>query len=58
MNPEPEVLLQIGVPNVYLIRFESITAEDAQKATIETKRGSGPLGLDADVWQKILSSTS
>ena len=40
----------------HLIKFESIDVEKIQKAAVKTQGGSGPSGMDADEWKRILTS--
>ena len=51
--PDPIILLPDEAQNIHPIRNEDITAEEVRKAAINTKRGSGPSGLDADGWHRI-----
>ena len=58
INPEPDLLLPDGAPNVHPIRFESTTAEEVWKIAMATKEYHSPSRLEADCWQKIMNSTS
>ena len=51
-----DALLPGEVPMVQPIIFESIDEDMVLKAAQITKGGSGPSGMDADGWRKILSS--
>ena len=41
---------------IHPIKFESIVVEKIQKAAVNTQGGSGPSGMDADGWKRILIS--
>ena len=41
---------------IHPIKFESIDIEKIQKAAVKTQGGSGPSGMDADGWKRILTS--
>ena len=56
--PDTLILLPDEAQNIHPIRHEDITAKKVRKAVINTKGGSGPLGLDADGWRRILASNS
>ena len=43
---------------VHPVKFESIDAELVRKAAIKTRGGSGPSGMDADGWRRMLTSKS
>ena len=58
VNLELEVLFPDCATNIHPIRFESITGEEVWKVAMRTKGCSGPSGLDADGWRKILTSTT
>ena len=45
-------------PYAYPVIFEDIDESIAKEAALKTKGGSGPSGLDADGWRKILVSMS
>ncbi len=51
-----EALLPGEIPTVEPIIFETIDEQMVLKAAQLTKGGSGPSGMDADGWRKILSS--
>ena len=53
---DPIILLLDEAQNIHTIRYDDITAKEVRKAAIITKRGSGPPGLDADGWCRILTS--
>ena len=57
-EPSQEVLLQGPAQPVYLIIYEDMDESLILKAAMLTKGGSGPSGLDADGWRKILTSSS
>ena len=54
--PDPIILLPDEAQNIHPIRYEDITAEKVRKTAINTEGGSGPSGLDADGWRRILAS--
>lgn len=58
MNPDPEVLFPDCDLKICPVQFKSVTTKAAQRAAIRTKGGYDTVGIDADVWQKILTSTS
>ena len=51
-----DILLQGPVPKVHPIKFQPIDEEMIRKAAIKTKGGSGPSGMDAEGWRRILAS--
>ena len=53
-----EILLRGEKPSVYPVVFEDIDENMVKEAALKTKDGSGPSGLDADGWRKILVSKS
>ena len=53
---DPIILLLDEAQNIHTIRYHDITAKEVRKAVINTKRGSGPPGLDPDGWCRILAS--
>ena len=55
--PDPIILLPDEAQNIHSIKYEDISAEKVRKAAIITKEGSGPSGLDADGWRRILASS-
>ena len=57
-EPPQEVLLQGPVLPVYPIIYEDMDESLILKAAMLAKGGSGPSGLDADGWRKILTSRS
>ena len=57
-EPPKEVLLQGPTRPVHPIVYEDINESLILKASMLIKDGSGPLGLDADGWRKILTSRS
>ena len=54
--PDTIILVPDEAQNIHPIRYEDITAEKVRKAEINTKGGSGPSGVDADGWCRILTS--
>ena len=50
------LLLPDEAQNIHPIRYKDITAKEVHKTVINTKGGSGPLGLDADGWHRISAS--
>ena len=57
-EPPQEVLLQGPTRPVHPIVYEDMDESLILKAAMLTKGGSGPSGLDADGWRKILTSRS
>ena len=57
-DPDPLLLLSDVEPKIHHIRFETINAESIKTAATKTKGGSGPSGLDAVGWRRILASKS
>ena len=53
-----EVLLRREKPSIYPAVFEDIDDSMIKKVALKTNDGSGPSGLDADGWRKILVSKS
>ena len=53
-----EVLLRGEKPSVHPVVFEDIDENMVKEAALKTKGDSGPSGLDADGWRKILVSKS
>ena len=53
-----EVLLRGGQPSVHPVVFADIDESMVKDAALNTKSSSGPSGLDADGWIKILVSKS
>ena len=51
-----ETLINGEPPLIHPIIFDDINEEVVRKATIRTKGGSGPSGLDDDGWRKLLIS--
>ena len=51
-----EILLTYTPDTIHPIKFESIDEEKIQKAAVKTQGGSGPSGMDADGWKRILTS--
>ena len=51
-----EVLIDGEIPFVEPVMFENINEQTIEKAALRTKGASGPFGLDADGWKKILVS--
>ena len=51
-----EILLTDAQEIIHPIKFESINVEKLQKAAFKIQGGSGPLGMDADGWKRILTS--
>ena len=54
--PGPIILLPDETQNIHPVMYENITAKEVCKAAINTKPGSGPLGLDGNGWRRILAS--
>lgn len=53
-----ETLINGDPPVIHPIIFEDINEELVRKAAIRTKGGSGPSGLDADGWRRIITSNA
>ena len=53
-----DVLLEGDIPEIHPIIFETIDEEMVKQAAIKTNGGSGPSGLDADGWRRIIASNS
>ena len=53
-----DILINGPIKEVHPVPFESINEELIRRAAIKTKGGSGPSGMDADEWQRILVSNS
>ena len=51
-----DILLNGPLQNIYPVRFQSIDEEMIRRAAGRTKGGSGPSGMDADGWRRILAS--
>ena len=49
------VLINGPIEKVHPVRSESINGELIRSATIKTKKGSGPSGMDADGCRRILA---
>ena len=55
---DDDVLLSGEKPYVHPVIYEIIDEEMVKRAALKTKGGSGPSGLDADGWRKILASNN
>ena len=55
-NADNDILLQGEIPDIHPIIFEEIDEEMVKQAALKTRGGSGPSGMDADGWRKILVS--
>ena len=56
-HPEEKEASQEILLTIHPIKFESIIdAEKIQKGAVKTQGGSGPSGMDADGWKRILIS--
>ena len=53
---DADILLQGEKPRVHPVIYDVIDEEMVKKAALHTKGGSGPSGLDADGWRRILAS--
>ena len=51
-----KVMLSDVPERIHPVKFEVIDAEMIRKAAMKTRGGSGPSGLDADGWKRILLS--
>jgi hypothetical protein len=54
----PDVLIQGPTLRVHPVLFDEIDEDLVKKAALRTKGGSGPSGLDADGWRRILASNN
>ena len=54
----PDVMLADPVRQIHPVVFEDIDDALVLKAVMKTKGGSGPSGLDADGWRRILASNA
>ena len=54
----PDVMLAGPVRQIHPVVFEDIDEALVLKAVMKTKGGSGPSGLDADGWRRILASNA
>ena len=52
-----DVMLNGPLQRIHSIAYESIDENLVLKAATATKGGSGPSGLDADGWRRILTSS-
>ena len=55
---DEDILIQGEKHEVHPIIFDVIDEEMIKKAALRTKGGSGPSGMDADGWRRILASNS
>ena len=55
-EPPPEVLVEGPVRKIHPIVYNDIDESLILKAAMLTKEGSGPSGLDADGWRRMLTS--
>ena len=55
-DTDTEVLLPDIPEEIHPIKFHCILAESVKKAILKTKGATGPFGLDADGWKRILTS--
>ena len=51
-----KILLTDIPETIHPIKFENVDVEKIQKAAGKTQGGSGPSGMDADGWKRILTS--
>ena len=51
-----EAIVDFSAPPVHPVVFESINADSVKIASINTRGGAGPSGVDADGWRHILVS--
>ena len=52
-----DVVFQGPLERIHPIEFESIDEAMILRATTDTKCASGPSGMDADGWRRILASS-
>ena len=50
-----EILLTDTPETIHPIKFESVDVEKIQKAAVKTQGRSGPSGMDADGWKRMLT---
>ena len=55
-EPSPDILLQGPTRPIHPVAYDDIDESVIIKASILTKGESGPSGLDADGWWRILTS--
>ena len=53
-----DIWLNGPLQNIDPVKFQSIDEKIIRKAVIKTKGGSGPSGMDADGWRRILASNN
>ena len=51
-----DIFLNAPLQNIHPIKFQSIEEEMIRKVAIRTKGVSGPSGMDADGWHRIVAS--
>ena len=56
-DTDPNCLLEGEIEPIHPSVFETISAAQIQEAALRTKGGSGPSGMDADNWRKILGGS-
>ena len=55
-KPSPNILIQGPTRPIYPVAYDDMDESVIMKASILTKGGSEPSGLDADGWRRILTS--
>ena len=55
-DASPDVLLHGPIKRIHPVAYEDIDESLILKAATQTKGGSGPSGMDADGWRRILAS--
>ena len=53
-EPDPTLLIDSNIPFVDPVMFESIAESTIAESALRTKGSSGPFGLDAHGWRRIL----
>ena len=55
-KPSPDILIQGPTRPIYPVAYDDMDESVIMKASMLTKGASGPSGLDADGWRRILTS--
>ena len=55
-EPSPDILIQGPTRPIHSVAYDEMDESVIMKASMLTKRGSGPSGLDADGWRRTLTS--
>ena len=57
-DADPSILMDGPLPFVDPVMFQNITESTIMKSALRTRGSSGPSGLDADGWRRILVSNN